>query len=96
VWDRTQRRLALIDFERAELGPLVRNLVRLESGPWNGRPDLRDAFLNGYGRQLTAREREALLCLEALDSLSGPQWGTEHGDVEVVERARASFARLLR
>ncbi|MCW2912266.1 MAG: hydrolase [Actinomycetia bacterium] len=96
LWDRNQRRLALIDFERAELGPPIRDLVRLESGPWDGRPDLREAFLNGYGRQLTARERAALLCMEALDTLSGLLWSTEHGDVEVAQRARASFARLLR
>jgi aminoglycoside phosphotransferase (APT) family kinase protein len=36
LWDAATRRLALIDFERAEPGPAVRDLVRLEYGPWDG------------------------------------------------------------
>ena len=36
VWDPTGRQLALIDFERAESAPAVRDLVRLEYGPWIG------------------------------------------------------------
>jgi Ser/Thr protein kinase RdoA (MazF antagonist) len=96
LWDQRTRRLALIDFERAEPGPAVRDLVRLKYGVWEARPDLRDAFLHGYGRALTGEETEALRCLAALDALSGLQWGTAHGDDEVANRARATFACLLR
>lgn len=96
LWDQQVRQLAVIDFERAEPGPAVRDLVRLEYGNWDARPDLRDAFLDGYGRNLTEEETEALRCLAALDAFSGLQWGTAHGDDEVVHRARNTFARLLR
>ncbi|MFB9831011.1 aminoglycoside phosphotransferase family protein [Actinoallomurus acaciae] len=95
LWDRRTCRLALIDFERAELGPAVRDLVRLEYGCWDTRPELREAFLDGYDRNFTHDERQALTCLAALDALSGLQWGTEHGDTEVISRARATFARLM-
>jgi hypothetical protein len=49
----------LIDFERAELATAVRDLVRLEYGPWDQRPDLRDSFVGGYGRNLTPARRHA-------------------------------------
>jgi Ser/Thr protein kinase RdoA (MazF antagonist) len=94
LWDQATRQLAMIDFERAETGPAVRDLVRLEYGPWDQRPDLRASFLDGYGRALTHAEKEALPRLAALDALSGLQWGTANGDREVADRARRTFARL--
>ncbi|HUY46624.1 MAG TPA: aminoglycoside phosphotransferase family protein [Streptosporangiaceae bacterium] len=94
LWNRATRLLAMIDFERAETGPAVRDLVRLEYGPWDQRPDLRASFLDGYGRALTHAEEQALPRLAALDALSGLQWGTANGDREVADRARKTFARL--
>jgi 8-oxo-dGTP diphosphatase len=94
LWDATTRRMALIDFERAEYGPAVRDLVRLEYGPWDGRPDLSASFLAGYGRTLTAAEETALPGLAALDALSGLLWGTASNDPEVVARARRTLDRL--
>ncbi|MFB9833946.1 phosphotransferase enzyme family protein [Actinoallomurus acaciae] len=96
LWDGRTRRLALIDFERSEPRPAVSDLIRLEYGSWDTRPELREAFLDGYGRDLTDDERRALPCLAALDALSGLLWGTEHGDAEVTGRARATFSRLVR
>jgi Ser/Thr protein kinase RdoA (MazF antagonist) len=94
LWDQASRQLALIDFERAEPGPAVRDLVRLAYGPWDQRPDLRAAFLSGYGRALTPAEEEALPRLAALDALSGLHWGTLHQDREVTDRAHRTFDRL--
>lgn len=74
LWDAPTQRLALIDFERAELAPAVRDLVRLEYGPWHGQPYLGAAFLAGYGRTLTATEETALQNFAALDALSALQW----------------------
>jgi Ser/Thr protein kinase RdoA (MazF antagonist) len=95
LWDPAARRLALIDFERADPAPAVRDLVRLEHGPWDKRPDLRDAFMGGYGRTLTSTETKAMRCLAALDALSGLQWGTSNHDHEVTSRARRTLDRLL-
>jgi ADP-ribose pyrophosphatase YjhB (NUDIX family) len=85
--------VAVIDFERSEPGPAVRDLVRL-SDAWVGRPDLFEAFVSGYGRSLTAAEEARLVIDAALDSVSGIAYGAAHGDPELVERGRRTLARL--
>ncbi|MEU3189056.1 phosphotransferase [Streptomyces sp. NPDC006992] len=85
--------LAVIDFERSEPGPAIRDIVRL-CDTWAGRPDLYDAFFAGYGRKLTPAEEERLAVESALDALSGIQYGAAHGDPAVLERGRHTLARL--
>ncbi|WP_250305071.1 phosphotransferase [Streptomyces sp. A 4/2] len=85
--------VAVIDLERSEPGPAVRDLVR-RSDAWAGRPDLFEAFLAGYGRSLTAAEEARLVIDAALDSVSGISYGAAHGDPELVERGRRTLARL--
>ncbi|WP_433177330.1 phosphotransferase [Actinoallomurus sp. CA-150999] len=85
--------LYVIDFERSEEGPAVRDFVRL-SDAWAGRPDLYDATMAGYGRPLTSAEKERLVVDSVLDAVSGIQYGTAHGDLELVERGRRILARL--
>lgn len=85
--------VAVIDLERSEPGPVVRDLVRL-SGAWVGRPDLYEAFLAGYGRHLTPAEETRLVIDAALDSVSGIAYGSAHGDPELVERGRRTLSRL--
>jgi len=43
-------RVSVVDFELARREVWVDDLARLESGPWQGDPGLRAAFLDGYGR----------------------------------------------
>jgi 8-oxo-dGTP diphosphatase len=95
LWDTASGRLGIIDWERAEPAPAVRDLVRLEYGPWDGRPDLREDFFAGYGRDLTLEEDETLFCYAILDALSGLRWGLANGDDEVVSRAWRTFERSL-
>lgn len=95
LWDTASGRLGIIDWERAEPAPAVRDLVRLEYGPWDGRPDLREDFFAGYGRALTLEEDETLFCYAILDALSGLRWGLANGDDEVVSRAWRTFERSL-
>ena len=94
LWDPGSRQAALIDFERAEPGLAVRDLVRLEYGAWDGKPDLRDAFLDGYGRALTADEEPALRDLAALDAVSAIQWGSANNDTDIMTRGYRTLARL--
>jgi len=82
------RQLAVIDFERAEPGLAVRDLVPGTSAPICGAA----SSAATAGRD-TRRER-ALPCLATLDALSELQWGTLNGDREVTGRARRTFARL--
>ncbi|MFE7409738.1 phosphotransferase [Streptomyces laurentii] len=92
-WDPDAGDLFLIDFERSEEGPAVRDLVRL-SDAWHGRPDLRAAFMQGYGRALTVAEEATLTVLSVLDAVSGISYGSAHSDPELVERGRRALARL--
>lgn len=91
-WDESSATLHVIDFERAEHGPAVRDFVRL-SDAWLGRQDLYGALTAGYGRPLTAVEEAHLTALSVLDALSGIQYGAAHGDPELVERGRRTLAR---
>jgi Ser/Thr protein kinase RdoA (MazF antagonist) len=84
----------LIDYERSEPGPAVRDLVRL-TDEWADRPELQEAFFNGYGRRLTPDEAEVLPALEALDAVSGIAWGSvDARDQHVVRRGQRTLARL--
>ncbi|MET9605322.1 phosphotransferase [Streptomyces sp. NPDC006512] len=83
----------LFDFERSEYGTVTRDLARL-SDTWTGRPDLRTAFLDGYGRPLTPVEELRLDCEAAFDAVSGIAYGTRHDDPEVTERGHRTLHRL--
>ncbi|MGW2472664.1 phosphotransferase [Streptomyces sp. NPDC001665] len=92
-WDEGTGTLYVIDFERSEDGPAIRDFVRL-SDSWHGRPDLLAAVMDGYGRPLTRDEKAQIAVLAALDAVSGIAYGTAHGDPELVERGRRTLARL--
>ncbi|MFE9601477.1 phosphotransferase [Streptomyces hokutonensis] len=83
-----------VDLERARPHAVVADVVPLACGPWAGHPALEEAFWTGYGRELTGEEERALLCLSALDAASAISWGVPNGDREIVERGRATLARL--
>ncbi|MEW2163762.1 aminoglycoside phosphotransferase family protein [Streptomyces sp. NPDC007084] len=85
--------LAVIDFERSEPGPAIRDLVRL-SDAWATQPALRDAFMSGYGRRLGPAEEERFVVDSTLDALSGIQYGATHCDAETQERGHRTLARL--
>lgn len=61
--------LRVIDFEWARRDLWVSDLARLYSGEWAGRPDLQEAFLDGYGRKLEQGDRAALHAVAALRAL---------------------------
>ncbi|MCT9075305.1 aminoglycoside phosphotransferase family protein [Streptomyces fulvoviolaceus] len=92
--DRARNTFGAVDLERACPHAAVADVVFLTCGPWVGRLDLEQAFWNGYGRGLTAEEERALRCLSALDAASAIAWGVPNGDHEIVERGRATLARL--
>jgi Ser/Thr protein kinase RdoA (MazF antagonist) len=92
-WDAAAEALYVIDFERSEEGPAIRDFVRL-SDTWHDRPDLLQALLDGYGRPFTPEEETRLTVLSVLDAVSGISYGTAHGDAELLERGRRTLARL--
>ncbi|MET9694957.1 NUDIX domain-containing protein [Streptomyces sp. NPDC006514] len=92
-WDEAADALYVIDFERPEEGPPVRDFVRL-SDAWHGRPDLFQAVMDGYGRRFTPEEEAQLTVLSVLDAGSGISHGTAHGDPELVKHGLRTLSRL--
>lgn len=50
----------VVDFEWCRLDVWVSDLARLHIGVWQRRPDLRGAFMRGYGRELDDADRATL------------------------------------
>ena len=85
--------LHIIDFEHARPDLWFLDLERLWSDLWPERPDLRTAFLNGYGRDLTEEEGILERCA-ALNALSTIIWARDHGDVEFEKQGWRRLAWL--
>ncbi|MGX9898740.1 aminoglycoside phosphotransferase family protein [Arthrobacter sp. SA17] len=69
LWSSTSQDTALIDFEEAQIGYVVEDFGWLFAATWAQRDDLRDAFLDGYGRQPSEREHLFLAAATVLGSL---------------------------
>ena len=86
--------LYLVDFEHARADIALRDLVRLRFRVWPGRPDLKDAFLNGYGRDLTGSDTETLQQLGALDALTAIARGHQNHDIRLVQYGHSTLQQL--
>jgi Ser/Thr protein kinase RdoA (MazF antagonist) len=93
-----QERLELyvIDFEHSRPDLALLDMERLWAGPWHTRPDLKDAFFEGYGRGLSDDEEQVLERLAALGALTTIGWAHEHGDAPFEQYGRELLARLQR
>ncbi|MFM9542580.1 phosphotransferase enzyme family protein [Streptomyces turgidiscabies] len=95
MWDETERRLRVIDFERAELRPAAyRDLSRLRYRILCNRPDLNAAFHHGYGRPLTEEEQIACRTYGALDALDCLDWGIRQRAIGLVDEAHTMLENL--
>lgn len=89
-------RVSLIDFEWAALDVWVNDLARLYYGPWQGRPDLRDAFLDGYGRALGDHDLAILSACAAARAVFLIVWARQHGETDLEASARRQLDGLIR
>ncbi|MGW2702317.1 aminoglycoside phosphotransferase family protein [Streptomyces sp. NPDC001340] len=97
MWDETEQRLRIIDFERAELQPAAhRDLSRLRYRILHHQPNLDAAFHHGYGRPLTEEEQVACQTHAAVDALDSLAWGIEHRDLGLVDEAHTMLENLRR
>lgn len=94
-WVRGPDRLRVVDFADARLAPAALDFARLWVGPWWERPDLADAFFEGYGRPMTAQEHEAVRLQLPVFALSLVSHGARHGDREMERRGRHRLARAV-
>ena len=86
--------LYLVDFEHARTDIPLRDLVRLRFRVWPARPDLKDAFLNGYGRDLTGSDTETLQHLGALDALTAIARGHQNHDIQLIQYGHSTLRQL--
>lgn len=69
LWAAASDQVAVIDYETADVGFAVEDLAWLFAVMWGPRPDLRDAFLAGYGREPSRAERQMLAAVTVLAAL---------------------------
>ncbi|MFG2645935.1 aminoglycoside phosphotransferase family protein [Streptomyces sp. NPDC048370] len=89
-----QRGHGVIDFERAGHGIAVEEFVWLYAAVWATRPDLRSAYLAGYGRQLSESEERALRLLTARLAVSYLATGLTKRKPALVERGHLVLTRM--
>jgi Ser/Thr protein kinase RdoA (MazF antagonist) len=87
--------VSLIDFEHSRIDLTARDFVRLRFRVWAARPDLQDAFFDGYGRPLTKDEDELVWHLGALDALTALVRGHQTGDQELTASGLATLQQLV-
>jgi aminoglycoside phosphotransferase (APT) family kinase protein len=97
-WIHDDGRLSVIDFGRAGYRPWVTDFVRLEHSYFADHPDLRAAFLSGYGRD-PAEESDSWRLDNILQSLGTVVWAHDVGDrlfeaagLRMLERVAERFA----
>ncbi|MFM9443684.1 phosphotransferase enzyme family protein [Streptomyces acidiscabies] len=91
LWSREYAQAGWIDFERSRFATAVQDFVLPACTTWTDRPDLRAAFLQGYGRDLTPAEKQALTCLAAIDAVGC----LAHDDPTLTARGRRTLDRLM-
>ncbi|MEV0442943.1 aminoglycoside phosphotransferase family protein [Streptomyces spectabilis] len=87
-------RHSLIDFEESAPGLMVEDLVWLCGAAWPTRPDLRDAFLAGYGRPLSSLEQRTLVLLTARLGVSYLNTGLTKADTVLIDRGRTVLQHM--
>ena len=87
-------RVFVFDFEKARHDWWIHDIQRMWWREWLERPDLRDAFLEGYGRDLDETELAGLRANSARGHLVQIAWATEHGDAPFAAEGRRQLARL--
>lgn len=85
----------VIDFEHARLDVWLADLARLHLGIWPDRPDLKEAFLAGYRRQLSDTDHAILQGVAALTATWLVVTAREIRQPALEDAFRAALRRLL-
>jgi Ser/Thr protein kinase RdoA (MazF antagonist) len=85
----------VIDFEWAYLDVWVADLARLQLSVWPARPDLREAFLAGYRRELSPADHKALRGCAVLTGVWLMSKAHETGQPSFENASRTAVLRLM-
>lgn len=94
-WLVSEGKLYVIDFEWSRRDAWANDLMWLYFGPWRARPGLEEAFLDGYGRQISDTDREILLRCGAITAVWLVVRAHEYGDSGFEEASRRNLQRLM-
>lgn len=92
--DKNDRWMGVIDFEMSAWDVRVADFSRYPQWEWMLRSELIDAFFDGYGRTLTAREQEQLMAARVQYALGYILWGNERSYFGFAREARDALATL--
>lgn len=84
----------VIDFEFAYWDVRVADFSRDPNWSWINRPDLVEAFFEGYGLSLTHREEQQLIVAHAEYALGAILWGHEHAFYGFEQEGHDALAHL--
>ena len=93
LWD--DGRLFVFDFGIARPDLFLADVERLWSSTWRGRPELAEAFWDGYGRRLDADEEAVLIAYGAMQALTTVVWAVDHDDAPFEQHGRDRLDWLL-
>jgi hypothetical protein len=90
-------KFGVIDWERARSDYWLYDAHRMVAGSWERDPALKDAFFDGYGRQLSDIEERRLLLLALVDVVGAISWAIAHNDreFELQSRRRVEYLRRV-
>ena len=93
-WLADEGKLYIIDFEHSRPDLWFLDIERLWSDVWHTRPDLGEAFWEGYGRTLSDEEAWVLERLAAFNALGTIIWAREHNDAPFEAQGWERLERL--
>lgn len=86
--------VGVVDFGHSRPDLWLADVAKLAFDAWTGRPELRDAFFDGYGRPPTPEETAGLHQVGLLHGLATLVWALEHGDRAAAETGRSVLAHV--
>ncbi|MEU9862565.1 aminoglycoside phosphotransferase family protein [Streptomyces sp. NPDC047971] len=95
LWDHRRGTHSLIDFEKSDHGIAVEDFVWLCCASWPTNPDLKPAFLAGYGRGLSEAEQRALPLFTARLGVTYVDTGVTRQDPKLLDRGRTILTRMV-